>query len=62
MTDTPTQIRLGGAWERTITKGRVINVPIGGLAITLWENTQKQHDRSSVWNVTIAERPKREER
>ena len=61
MTDTPARIRLGGAWERTTVKGRVINVPVGGLEITLWENTQKRHDRSPDWNVTIAERPKRGE-
>ncbi|HJN44753.1 MAG TPA: hypothetical protein QF572_11290 [Vicinamibacterales bacterium] len=62
MTDTPARIRLGGAWKRITSKGRVINVPVGGLEITLWENTRKQHDRSPDWNVTIAERPKREER
>ena len=62
MTDTPARIRLGGAWKRITSKGRVINVPVGGLEITRWENTRKQHDRSPDWNVTIAERPKREER
>ena len=62
MTETPTRIRLGGAWERTTTKGRVINIPFEGLEITLWENDQKRHDRSPDWNVTIAERAKREER
>ncbi len=62
MTDTTTRIRLGGAWERTTTRGRVINIPVGSLEITLWENTRKQHDRSPDWNVTVAERPKRGER
>ena len=62
MTDTPARIRLGGAWERTTARGRVINVPLGSLEITLWENTRKQHDRSPDWNVTIAGRPNREER
>ncbi len=62
MTDTPTRIRLGGAWERTTARGRVINIPVCSLEITLWEITRKQHDRSPDWNVTVAERPKRGDR
>jgi hypothetical protein len=61
-TQTTTRIRLGGAWERTTARGRVINIPIGGIELTLWENTKKQGERSPDWNVTIAERTPRAER